>query len=163
MAAKIVDVNVDTLRRELREARETERPNRVPNLREIVGALLPELEALRRTKWSDAQIVEWLAKRGLNISAGTLAQYLRQARVAPRGTETDTKGVRRAERPAKPVPIVSEEPEAKAEGKGTTPPPRTEGERKPEPSAVPAVPAPTRTPNAAAAIPQGKRRVNDDA
>ena len=167
MTRRGVALDLEALRKELQVARENEKPNHVPSLRDAVGVLLPEIEALRRDKWTDVQIAEWLGKRSLVISPGTLAQYVREARRATAATDGDTK----AKRPAKiiandtpgaianvervkPTPKAETTPKA-AKAASATPP-----DTKPETRSAP--PA-TRTPNAAAAIPAGKRRVQDDA
>jgi hypothetical protein len=167
MTRRGVALDLEALRRELQEARENEKPNTVPSLRDAIGVLLPEIEGLRRAKWTDAQIAEWLGKRKLVISPGTLAQYIREARRAASATEGEAK-------PKRAAKLVSSTPPSVAPSSPPSVPP-AKAARKTEhlaevPKAVPdtktetlSAPPATRTPNAAAAIPAGKRRVQDDA
>jgi hypothetical protein len=165
MARGHVTVDLEALRRELRRAKKEERPERLPSLREAVGVLFQEINALRHAKWSDAQIAEWLRKRGLEISPGTLAQYIRVAR----RTMADTGGEHQPKHAPNAIP--NEEPsivgarhaargvrKAEPEGDQATNASKESTAAKP---ARPSEPTTTRMPNAATAIP--KRRVNDDA
>ena len=155
MVKKGVAVDLDALRHELREAGKGGPPNRIPSVREAIGVLLPEIESLRRDKWSDAAIAKWLGERGLEITPGTLGQYVREARRAgaatPPATEADTRS-RPSPKPAtvkaaKPaLNVVAASPDMGSEA------PKSEVSK----------PSPVRSPNAAAAIP-AKKRVNDDA
>lgn len=170
MVTKGVTVDLEALRQELRKAKEEERPNRIPSLREAVKVLLPEIDGLRRARWSDAQIAEWLGKRGVNISPGTLAQYMREARKNSPAVGSDVKPKRSARE------IAGENPRASANGvevgpayKPETPtsvgqaPVAAEADERPQrhPGSEAVHPG-LRAPNPAAAIP-AKRRVNDDA
>jgi hypothetical protein len=80
MATNGVHIDLEELRRALLRAKAEETPKRIPSLREVVCVLIPEIDSLRRAKWSDVQISEWFGKKGMRISAGTLAQYIREAR-----------------------------------------------------------------------------------
>ena len=154
MPIREVTADLDEIREAMRNAKSAERPKRKPSLREAVHALLPEIEDLRKAKWSDADIAEWFGKRGMNISAGTLAQYVREARKSgpTRSAVRSSNGSReKASTPPKLADGVPPSSEPKAEPK----------------SAVNAVPVagsdtkPNTVPNAAGAT--TKRRVNDDA
>ena len=167
MTRRGVALDLEALRKELQVARENEKPNHVPSLRDAVGVLLPEIEALRRDKWTDVQIAEWLGKRSLVISPGTLAQYVREARRATAATDGDMKAKRPPKMVASNIPSVATSVERVKSAPKTETTPKvakavsaTPPDTKPETRIAP--PA-TRTPNAAAAIPAGKRRVQDDA
>lgn len=162
MARKGVAIDLDALRKEIQEAKENEKPNRAPSLREAIGILLPDIEGLRKAKWSDTQIAEWLGKRGLDISPGTLAQYVREARRNAAAASGDTK----AKRQAKMAPSVTTAPaEAKPPVEAK---PSSELTPKVEPKVSEKVPETASVtqarviPNAAAAA-TTKRRVHDDA
>ena len=163
MAMKAVTANLDEIREALKSARDTDRPRKAPSLREAVHTLLPEIEGLRKAKWSDAEISEWFGKRGMNISAGTLAQYVREARKSGNGRSA-VRGTGRTSA------TVKDEAEAKTEGKASAAagvPAKVDAnaetgakakeETSAKPNAVPHV-----VPNAAGAA-ATKRRVNDDA
>ena len=170
MVTKGVTVDLEALRQELRKAKEEERPNRVPSLREAVKVLLPEIDGLRRARWSDAQIAEWLGKRGLNISPGTLAQYMREARKSGPVAGSEAKPKRSAKEAMGDGPKASaNDGEARTAHKPETPAntgrasAAAEIEEKPQHHPEPdGARTGLRAPNPAAAIPT-KRRVNDDA
>jgi IS30 family transposase len=154
MPVKAVTADLEEIREALRNAKSAERPKRKPSLREAVQTLLPEIEDLRKAKWSDADIAEWFGKRGLNISAGTLAQYIREARKS---------GPQRAT--SKAASVLRERSIATAKNEGKASPnlvtagvPTSDG--KGNPDVLPSV-APIISPNLAGAT--TKRRVNDDA
>lgn len=175
MVVKSVTADLEEIREAMRKAKADERPNRITSLRQAVSMLLPEIEDLRKAKWSDAEIAEWMGKRGLNISAGTLAQYVRESRKLPAERHPERSGVRSAgmtrERAAAPA---RRDAEAKSERKAdaasvhgteaipdatTGVPPNT------APNVAPNVKADAGnnvTPNAKAAS-TTRRRVNDDA
>ena len=154
MPVKEVTADLEEIREALRNAKSAERPKKKPSLREAVQTLLPEIEDLRKAKWSDADIAEWFGKRGLNISAGTLAQYIREARKS--GPQRGT---------GKLASVARERSIATAKDEGKTSPslvtagvPISDGKGKPDttPSTAPII-----SPNLAGAT--TKRRVNDDA
>lgn len=171
MVVKSVTADLEEIREAMRKAKSDERPKRITSLRQAVSVLLPEIEDLRKAKWSDAEISEWMGKRGLNISAGTLAQYVRESRklpaerlgvrsagvtrektAAPTKRDTET----RSERKSDAAPVHG--PEASPDAQAGVPPNAA-------PDVAPNAKADAGrsvTPNAKAAA-TTKRRVNDDA
>lgn len=164
MAMKAVTANLEELRAAMIQAKAEDRPKRATSLREAIGTLLPEIEDLRKARWSDAEIAEWMGKRGMAISAGTLAQYVREAR--------RTSGERRPVRPTngKGTSSAKVGTEAKASVDAGVPHdvapkalPMAEGSKQPSATKnAGANASPSVKPNAAAAA-STKRRVNDDA
>ena len=162
MVTKTLAIDLEEIRAQLRKAKDDERPNRAPSLREAVKSLLPEIEGLRKARWSDAQISEWLGKRGMEISPGTLAQYLREARKHAAESSTEhkpRKNAKGSDEPAKAVTDTAPEGQTDIEsfiGKKEPAAKSTTETKKPaeqKTEFVPNVSAATTT----------KRRVNDDA
>lgn len=162
MARGTVAVDLEALRKDLQRAKDEERPERPTSLREAVGVLLPEIEGLRRAKWSDTQISEWLSKRGLAISPGTLAQYVREARKAADATGGDTKAKRSTKATGSDGPAAPREEAATvAERKPETAPKVTKAAVDTKPPAADEKKA-AHVPSLEGATPKS-RRVNDDA
>ena len=69
----------------LREAQAAAPGKRRGTLKETITALLPDLIGLRERGFSDAEIVDLLAKKGIKTTAGTLRQYLSELRAQQGG------------------------------------------------------------------------------
>lgn len=83
MGQILVTTDIQSLRKKLQRAARAKRPPSALPLREAIRALLPEIMALRRARWSDAQIAEQLSQLGVPLSPGSLAAYVRAAQQAP--------------------------------------------------------------------------------
>jgi len=125
MTTNGIHINLEDLRRALVRAKAEEIPKRIPSLREVVCVLIPEIDSLRRAKWSDVQISEWLGKKGMRISAGTLGQYIREARRTLPAISAKSKSEYEAiltpsERDTKPLASLPKVAEPKAKQKTET-------------------------------------------
>ena len=64
-------------------------PERPASAFEAIKSLLPEIVALKRKRYTDREIRDLLAEKGLNVSLGTFQQYINRAkRLADKNTAT---------------------------------------------------------------------------
>jgi hypothetical protein len=60
-------------------------PPRRASVFETVSALLPEILALKKKRYTDEEICRLLGEKGIKLSLGTFRQYYRRARIVQRG------------------------------------------------------------------------------
>lgn len=112
MMAKDAKANrLGELKASLQEAAKAPAP-RPPSVFETVKALLPEIDALKAKRWTDAQIRDRLSANGCEMALGTFRQYYQRASREVGGTSKRAKnnisGERKAKENANATPKPSE-------------------------------------------------------
>jgi hypothetical protein len=77
------DANLQDVRKFLRRTAAGAPPRRA-SVFETVSALLPELLALKKQRYTDEELCGLLGEKGIKLSLGTFRQYYRRARIAQR-------------------------------------------------------------------------------
>lgn len=77
------DADLQGVRKFLRQTAAGTPPRRA-SVFETVSALLPEILALKKQRYTDEEICRLLGEKGIKLSLGTFRQYYRRARIAQR-------------------------------------------------------------------------------
>lgn len=77
------DADLQGVRKFLRQTAAGTPPRRA-SVFETVSVLLPEILALKKQRYTDAEICGLLGEKGIKLSLGTFRQYYRRARIAQR-------------------------------------------------------------------------------